>query len=140
MNPSPNEGLQLPTPVSSEQLPDAHGAEAGNQSAPEQAPASSQEQQRTAAQAAVAAIPVLPMPGQAKASSATASTDDSATTQVTTPAAADDQDLIEKEWVNKAKQIVERTREDPYQQSEQLTAVKADYMQKRYNKTIKVDK
>jgi hypothetical protein len=50
----------------------------------------------------------------------------------------DDGDLIEKEWVNKAKQIVERTRNDPYKQSEELTVFKADYMKKRYDKTIKV--
>lgn len=52
--------------------------------------------------------------------------------------ASDDSDLIEKEWVNKAKQIVERTRDDPYKQSEELTVVKADYLKKRYNKTIKI--
>lgn len=51
--------------------------------------------------------------------------------------ASDDSDLIEKEWVDKAKQIVEHTRDDPYKQSEELTHVKVDYMQKRYNKTIK---
>jgi hypothetical protein len=60
----------------------------------------------------------------------------------TTPSAGlqveDDGDLIEKEWVNKAKQIVERTRDDPYKQSEELTVFKADYMKKRYDKTIKV--
>lgn len=52
--------------------------------------------------------------------------------------ASDDTDLIEKEWVDKAKAIVERTRNDPYKQSEELTMVKADYMKKRYNKTIKL--
>ena len=54
------------------------------------------------------------------------------------PAAADDTDLIEKEWVNKAKAIVERTREDPYTQNRELNKFKADYMQKRYNKEIKI--
>ena len=53
---------------------------------------------------------------------------------------ADDGDLIEKEWVIKAKQIIERTRNDPYQQSEDLTLFKADYMKKRYGKTIKVNR
>lgn len=52
--------------------------------------------------------------------------------------ASDDKDLIEKEWVNKAKAIVERTQSDPYKQSEELTMVKADYMKKRYNKVIKL--
>jgi len=55
-----------------------------------------------------------------------------------TPTVAADDDLIEKEWVIKAKQIVDSTREDPYQQNRQLAAFKADYMQKRYNKTIKL--
>ncbi len=53
---------------------------------------------------------------------------------------ADDGDLIEKEWVDKAKQIVEHTRDDPYKQSEELTVVKADYMKQRYNKAIKLNK
>jgi len=66
--------------------------------------------------------------------------DVSATTDVTTTAVTDDSDLIEKEWVNKAKQIVEKTRDDPYKQSEELTVFKADYMQKRYDKTLKVNK
>lgn len=51
---------------------------------------------------------------------------------------ANDDDKIEKEWVIRAKQIVDGTRDDPYQQNRQLAAFKADYMQKRYNKTIKL--
>ena len=54
------------------------------------------------------------------------------------PAIADDNDLIEKEWVSKAKKIIEATREDPYAQSKEITEFKADYMKKRYNKNIKV--
>jgi hypothetical protein len=60
------------------------------------------------------------------------------TTNLVVPAMADDTDLIEKEWVNKAKSIVEKTRYDPYEQSKELTIFKADYMKKRYNKTIKL--
>lgn len=52
----------------------------------------------------------------------------------------DDGDLIEKEWVEKAKQIVDKNRDDPYKQSEELNVFKADYMKQRYNKSIKVDK
>ena len=51
---------------------------------------------------------------------------------------AEDADLIEKEWVEKAKEIVERTRHDPYLQNREITKMKADYMKKRYNKDIKV--
>lgn len=49
---------------------------------------------------------------------------------------ADDGDIIEKEWVMKAKQIVERTRHDPHLQTKELHKFKAEYMKKRYNKTI----
>lgn len=54
-------------------------------------------------------------------------------------ATADDGDLIEKEWVLKAKAIVEQTRNDPYLQNKQMNQVKADYLKKRYNKDIKVN-
>jgi hypothetical protein len=57
---------------------------------------------------------------------------------LTTPAAASDNDRIEQEWVLKAKEIVAATRDDPYQQNRQLAAVKADYLKKRYNKTVKL--
>jgi general stress protein 26 len=60
-------------------------------------------------------------------------------TLVGTPQIADDADLIEKEWVEKAKEIVEQTKHDPYLQNKEITKVKADYMKKRYNKDIKLE-
>lgn len=53
-----------------------------------------------------------------------------------TPQIADDADLIEKEWVEKAKEIVEKTRENPYLQNKAINEMKADYIKKRYNKEI----
>lgn len=55
------------------------------------------------------------------------------------PAIADDGDLIEKDWVVKVKQIVRATADNPYEQNLQFTKLKADYMQKRYGKSIKLD-
>jgi hypothetical protein len=55
------------------------------------------------------------------------------------PAMADDGDLIEIEWVAKVKQVVRATAHDPYEQNLQFTKLKADYMQKRYGKSIKLD-
>jgi hypothetical protein len=66
--------------------------------------------------------------------------DDTSTTTTSGSPVLDDSDKIEKKWVNKARQIVGRTRGDPYRQNEELTVVKADYMKQRYNKIIKVDK
>lgn len=54
------------------------------------------------------------------------------------PVMADDTDLIEKEWVLKAKEIVARTSQDPYQQNKEVEKMKADYLKKRYNKDIKL--
>jgi len=58
---------------------------------------------------------------------------------VSTPASAEDVDLIEKAWVEKAKEIVDGTHGDPYMQSKQINQVKADYIKKRYNRDVKVD-
>lgn len=54
------------------------------------------------------------------------------------PQIADDTDLIEKEWVDKAKEIVEQTAHDPHLQNQELTKVKVDYLKKRYNKDLKI--
>lgn len=53
------------------------------------------------------------------------------------PLIADDVDVIEKEWVDKAKQIVHQTKEDPYLQEKEVSKLQADYLAKRYNKSIK---
>ena len=55
---------------------------------------------------------------------------------VPAPEHAGDNDLIEKEWVTKAKQIVEHTAADPFRQQQELSKMKVDYMKKRYNKDI----
>ncbi len=55
-------------------------------------------------------------------------------------AVVDDGDLIEKEWVNRVKHIIASNRNDPYKQSEQLAALRAEYMKKRYGKDIKLGK
>lgn len=52
---------------------------------------------------------------------------------------AQDSDHIEQEWVDKAKAIIRRTQDDPYLQKDQMSRIKAEYIQKRFNKTIKTD-
>ncbi len=56
---------------------------------------------------------------------------------VALPSMADDVDLIEKDWVSKVKEVIQKTKYDPYEQARQLAIVKADYLQKRYNKSVK---
>lgn len=55
--------------------------------------------------------------------------------QTTTPTQADI-DVIEKEWVEKAKNIVAKTKDDPRQQSVELTGMKREYVEKRFGKVL----
>jgi hypothetical protein len=52
---------------------------------------------------------------------------------------AQDLERIEPIWVDKAKAIISQTREDPYMQKTEMSRVKAEYIQKRFNKQIKTD-
>lgn len=104
--------------------------------AAEQAPAAPERAPVPAAPPAgppLSAIP-LPTPGPAPA----APTGSVTPALPTTPAIDDNDDRVEKVWVEKAKQIVEHTRNDPHKQSQELTVFKADYMKKRYGKSIKI--
>lgn len=53
------------------------------------------------------------------------------------PAIADDVDVIEKAWVNKAKQIIKDTSDDPRAQEEQFEQLQIDYLKKRYGRDVK---
>jgi hypothetical protein len=55
------------------------------------------------------------------------------------PSGAKDMDLIEKEWIASVENIIEKTSNDPFEQSRQLSLLKANYLQKRYNKAIRTD-
>lgn len=52
------------------------------------------------------------------------------------PLVADDADLIEKEWVDRAKKIIQDTRDDPAKREEQVSQLQKDYLKKRYGKEI----
>lgn len=66
-------------------------------------------------------VPVLSPPVQ--------STDDS-------PTVAGDEDVIEKEWVDKAKKIILETKDDPFGRSSRVNELQKDYLRKRYNKEL----
>jgi hypothetical protein len=53
------------------------------------------------------------------------------------PLQADDVDVIEKEWVDKAEQIVKQTEGDPYKEEEAIEDLQIDYLKQRYGKDIK---
>lgn len=51
-------------------------------------------------------------------------------------ASAADEDLIEKEWVDKAKRVIAETKDDPYRQEREVSKLQADYLMKRYGKAL----
>ena len=52
------------------------------------------------------------------------------------PLVAADDDLIEREWVDKVKKIIALTRGNPYEQAKAIAALQADYLKKRYNRSL----
>lgn len=128
--------LNLPPPV----------VESGNMPVPsEAAPAATPEvvpgfPEQSPPPAAMPQLPPMlqPAPPSQPAASDPAASNAAAADPAVPPAGADDTDLIEKEWVSKAKAIVEKTKEDPHQQTKDISDLKADYLKKRYNKTIKL--
>lgn len=137
---TPTPSLNLPPPVERgrEPLPAAADS-AGSQpekaapAAPERAPSSA------AAGAAAAQSPIL-LPAAPATPAPTTQSAVNTTSKSASGGLIKDDDLIEKEWVDRAKRIVAQTRDDPHRQSEELTGVKADYMKQQYGKTIKVNK
>lgn len=131
-------GFELPSPGAEQGPPAASAGPAETlPQVPEQAPAAVEHASGSQLPALTPPLPSTPLP-QIQPFAPVATDDVAATTQPTHLTVNDDGDLIEKAWVEKAKQIVERTRDDPFRQSEELTIFKADYMKKRYGKTIKI--
>lgn len=54
-----------------------------------------------------------------------------------TPAIADDVDVIEKEWVDAAENVVKSGASDPHKEEEGFETLQVSYLKKRYNKDIK---
>ena len=52
--------------------------------------------------------------------------------------AAGDDDALDQDWVNKAKDIVERTKGDPFVESNELQKILTGYLAARYNKHTNV--
>ncbi len=112
------------TPESSKPSPEAEQSQESreqHQSGPQGDPA-----------AAAPALPALPQIPQAPV----VSTDDQTVIDTTNPSTAADEDLIEKEWVEKAKKVVAETKHDPYMQEQAVSKLQADYIKKRYGKTV----
>lgn len=90
----------------------------------------------SAAEAAGITAPqvVLPQPVVAQPltnpDSQTVPSDDNATL------IANDDDIIEKEWVDKAKKIIAETKDDPYRREVEISKLQIEYIRKRYGREI----
>jgi hypothetical protein len=105
------------------------GIERGHQQVEQAAEAGARVSDAVASATAVA-VPVVPvMPVQAPPVQDVSSTS-------STPLVAADEDLIEKEWVDKAKDIIEKTKDDPHARSMQVNELQRDYLKKRYGKVV----
>jgi hypothetical protein len=82
--------------------------------------------------------PVAP-PAQAPTAIQIPVQDQASAKPATSGITAQDTDLIEKEWVVRAKTIVAQTLDDPYKQKNEMSKMKADYIKKRFNKTIPLE-
>ncbi len=82
---------------------------------------------------AAASIPLVPAP--------IVVADDAAAQVVVTddtnaPLMAADDDLIEREWVDKAKKIIEETKDDPFKREQEVGRLQREYIKKRYGREI----
>ena len=120
------QGFELPKPTVDTALPGGSSPEIG----------SSHESVTSVSQAPGSMRPMSQvMPLSDPLVAGTSQQPQSSSTQ-TAHLVAEDADLIEKEWVQKAKDIVAQTHGDPYRQNKEINKIKADYIKKRYNKDI----
>jgi hypothetical protein len=95
------------------------------------------EQRAEATPSAVNAAPALPTPVALPIPPPPVTADDAVVQDDTAaPLLASDEDLIEKEWVDKAKKIIAETKDDPHRREREVGKLQADYLKKRYGKEL----
>lgn len=93
-------------------------------------------EQMAEAGAAVSDISNVPFPVVTDPAISTTVTDDAVSDD--SPAIAGDDDVIEKEWVDKAKKIIQDTKGDPHQRTSKVNQLQKSYLKKRYGKELGV--
>lgn len=63
-----------------------------------------------------------------------------ATPQTPTVAASHplNEERLEASWITRIKRVIQVTRDDPYEQSQQIARLRAEYMYRRFQKTVKL--
>jgi hypothetical protein len=132
--PGPMGPEQIPTPpaYTGEHIPSLPPLETGIEKGAERHEQAAEAGAHAADAATFAApviVPVAPpvvMPQDQPVQDATGSS----------PLVAADEDLIEKEWVDKAKEIIQHTKDDPHTRTQKVNELQRDYLQKRYGKVV----
>lgn len=125
------EQLPMPPAIHGERVPVLPAPEAGIETGAERREQTAEAQAAAADAAGIASVaaPVVSVPAAEPASATSPSS--------TSPLIATvDEDVIEKEWVDKAKQIVAATADDPHARSDQVSALQKEYLEKRFNKEL----
>lgn len=133
MEPSYN----APQPSAERYLPPVVNPEQGLEATPARYEQESQRQERQPiaegqqVQPPLTAPPILPPP------ISTQVLDPASQTVVSdVPDVAADDDLIEKQWVDKAKQIISETADDPHRREAAIAELQREYLRKRYGKEL----
>jgi len=131
---STREGPSFELPSQPENLPEQ--GEAHAEQTNERAPARPEKSLQASKQPALPAIPDdIPAADNPIIAAPTDDKDDAFDPHQ----AAQDSDHIEQQWVDKAKAVINQTKDDPYIQKNEMSKIKAEYIRKRFGKTIKTD-
>ena len=135
-------GIREQVPVQREVLPQnsyetpTFGIDGGNL---EKQNASREVMNAASAEAVANAVPqivLLPQPVPIVQPTVDPGAAQSATSDDATALIANDDDLIEKEWVDKAKKIIAETKDDPYRREVEIGKLQIEYIRKRYGREI----
>jgi hypothetical protein len=132
-NVQPNPGQQpvnpnLPTPSTGETQPAPVAPEAAPQPGTTPNPAAAMPPP---------VVPVDPAQAAAQAPAPQPGANPNPAAAPAMPAVAADVDVIEKEWVDKANDTINKTKDDPYREEEEVEALQIDYLKKRYGHEVK---
>lgn len=120
------EQLPVAPAVGGERIPVLPSPEGGIETGAERVEQTA-EAQAAAADAAATGAPIIPV---------AIPTTQTTTPVISTPIVAADDDVIEKEWVDKAKEIIKGTADDPHKRTEQVNQLQKDYLKKRFGKEL----
>ena len=133
MNPNRGENIQLEVPVIHPEESETSGGQAIESAHP--------AQQENAPSKQTGAPPLPPLPASLPAAQPPVIPTDDTSTAPTDGVNEDNSanGKLEKQWVEKAKAIVAKTKDNPYQQKAEISKVQAEYIRTRFNKVVRTN-